>query len=946
MSHPSSKKFFQQLRCDTLSFCHSYDTETCSLAFQLAMATYKKTRTSSHVHFLRSCIRLKLIPKGFQDKFRPSIGNLSPQQNRAFSNVIQKGVFSKIRLSIKIHNQTNLQNSRVVTNLSESLKNTVSGPCYKAIRLFIHLNNRRLFEFLSQGKLSKLQNLRNDRPTYPHQPVMHSPSNAIASDTSTQTQEPNTECPTSHQKVVCIPHDLPVTQLEKEILSRGLKFVPLEPSLDHTQVMEDVGNFNRKLRLQHHFFGREGTSRPDWDESTSSPFDEYLSQFEPRSNFTPEAGACKTLDRCIDNINADIKKLTFPTIRSSNISIEEKQTLKALQTRNDIVVKPADKGGAIVLWEKNLYLAEGHKQLDNTTFYKKVKDDRTLYINSKVKTTVRNLIKNSKLPPTAENLIIKDSDLGAPTFYLLPKIHKMSSPSDIPSGRPIVSACSCPTERISAFLDHLFQPIVKTLKTYVKDTNHALQLFETYSFPDSRQRLLFTMDVSSLYTSIPHSEGLKAIKYFFEKYPPTGISVDTILELTSFVLDHNCFEFDGKFYQQINGVAMGTKMGPSYACLFMGYLEQQIFSNYQGPVPELFLRYIDDVVGVTSMTAAELESFFSFANDFHPNIKFTTCSSPSEVTFLDIKLCISPVGVTTSIHYKDTDSHNYLQYSSSHPKKCKDSIPYSQLLRLRRICQNDEDFESRKCEMLTFFHKRGYPDSVLFSATSRISRITRQEALNPQTPRNQNKNTQPKLILTYHPQARAVQNIILRQFKTLQQDPDTKEVFNEPPLIVFRRDRSIRDRLVRSRFNTNNPNRPVGTSRCSRNCLTCNHITTETSINFQTGTYHVHGQYDCTSRNVVYCLTCRVCNIHYVGETGRRLGDRITEHMRDIDNDRGVPISDHFNLPGHTGRSDLQVSVLKHCYNTQQRKATERRFIREYSTLKPYGLNTKFDLLV
>ena len=68
--------------------------------------------------------------------------------------------------------------------------------------------------------------------------------------------------------------------------------------------------------------------------------------------------------------------------------------------------------------------------------------------------------------------------------------------------------------------------------------------------------------------------------------------------------------------------------------------------------------------------------------------------------------------IATSIHYKDTDSHSYLNFSSSHPNSCKSSIPYSQFLRLRKICSDDADFDIEAARMETFFTARGYPDDV------------------------------------------------------------------------------------------------------------------------------------------------------------------------------------------------------------------------------------------
>ena len=73
----------------------------------------------------------------------------------------------------------------------------------------------------------------------------------------------------------------------------------------------------------------------------------------------------------------------------------------------------------------------------------------------------------------------------------------------------------------------------------------------------------------------------------------------------------NCFSFSGNYYKQSNGVAMGTKTGPSYANLFVGFIERQFFNQYHGPKPELYGRYIDDCIGATSSTREELTHFMT-----------------------------------------------------------------------------------------------------------------------------------------------------------------------------------------------------------------------------------------------------------------------------------------------------------------------------------------------
>ena len=102
------------------------------------------------------------------------------------------------------------------------------------------------------------------------------------------------------------------------------------------------------------------------------------------------------------------------------------------------------------------------------------------------------------------------------------------------------------------------------------------------------------------------------------------LSSETPLWLAELVLTLNCFSFADSYFIQINGVAMGTKMGPSYANLFVGYIENQFFNQYNGPKTELYCSYIDDCIGATSSTRLDLNQFISTVNLFHIPGKFPT----------------------------------------------------------------------------------------------------------------------------------------------------------------------------------------------------------------------------------------------------------------------------------------------------------------------------------
>ena len=102
---------------------------------------------------------------------------------------------------------------------------------------------------------------------------------------------------------------------------------------------------------------------------------------------------------------------------------------------------------------------------------------------------------------TAKWLSLTPDPPRIPVFYTLTKIHKPT-----PVGRPIISGCDGPTERISAFVDHLIQPIAQKQALYLKDTTEFLNFIEKTKLPKST--ILASMGVTSLYTNIPEEESI------------------------------------------------------------------------------------------------------------------------------------------------------------------------------------------------------------------------------------------------------------------------------------------------------------------------------------------------------------------------------------------------------------------------------------------------------
>jgi len=121
-------------------------------------------------------------------------------------------------------------------------------------------------------------------------------------------------------------------------------------------------------------------------------------------------------------------------------------------------------------------------------------------------------------------------------------------------------------------------PIVRSLPSYIKEVNTPFKFFAISTFL-GEDKLIFTMDITSLYTVIPNGEGPLALHHFFDLRTVKERSSETLLRLAELVLTLNCFSFTGNYIKPINGVAMGTKMRPSYGNLFLGYIENQFLNK-------------------------------------------------------------------------------------------------------------------------------------------------------------------------------------------------------------------------------------------------------------------------------------------------------------------------------------------------------------------------------
>ena len=240
--------------------------------------------------------------------------------------------------------------------------------------------------------------------------------------------------------------------------------------------------------------------------------------------------------------------------------------------------------------------------------------------------------------------------------------------------------------------------------------------------------MLVTVDVSSLYTNIKHEDGIEALKSWLIENGTNQEKSEFIGTLAKLVLTSNYFTFNGKMYLQKQGTAMGTRMAPNYAIIFMNSVEQEILKNSKLK-PMIWRRFIDDVFIIWIHGKDKLEDFLDYINKAHETIKFTAEYSMTEVAFLDTLVYKLNGNLATRVYHKKTDDKMYLHYNSAHPKSQKDAVPYSLFITCKRICTEKRHFFMEVQDITQKLACRGYPHELIVKSFLKANQQNRDDLL-------------------------------------------------------------------------------------------------------------------------------------------------------------------------------------------------------------------------
>jgi hypothetical protein len=732
--------------------------------------------------------------------------------------------------------------------------------------------------------------------------------------------------------------DTELTQEQAQVLALGPKFCPTPRSLDSQRLKNDVTEGCRRVRLKELFY------QPDKEEQGPPRF--YKKTF-----YVPPSGRDQALDAYCNTIESLVSDFSPNKHFRDNLSPPQRKAMGELrQLVQDRVIRisQADKGGAVVVQNTEDYIREANRQLTDTVHYKTVSNDPTPKITTSSNKLVKELPSNGHIDEnTSKWAQLDPSDVRTHIFYHLPKIHKTLQN---PPGRPIVSGIQGPTEKLSKLVDFWLRDYVTKLPSYVQDTTHMLRVIEEWNiqfgpFDDSVQ--LVTFDVVSLYSNIPHEDMKTAISHFLTLRPDHSLPpVESILTIVDHILKNNYFSFEGQTYHQVTGTAMGTPMAPTVANLFMGLLESNILETSPVTVSQdCWKRFIDDILVLWRGTEEGLLQFTTFLNSIHPTIKFTMTSSHSQISFLDILLKLRNGFITTDVYSKPTDAHAYLHFSSCHPRHCVENIPFSQFLRIRRLCSEDEEFKHQCEAMKQNFKQRGYPDTVINKSEKKAAETPRLSTLNYKQKTSANR---VPVVVTHHPHNPPLRQWLSKHLPILHSSEKMKQAVPAPPVVGERNCRSLRSILMPSCLPCTEQSAllPSGCFKCTKSrCVLCKEHVVETRQFTSTTTgerFTIRSHHTCETTNIVYLLWCTKCKLQYVGETKNSLKQRFYQHRSDINLRKGTCtyIIQHFNQTDHT-LSDLRCLVIEKVFgmSLEARNKREDFWRKKLRTVYPEGLN-------
>ena len=365
----------------------------------------------------------------------------------------------------------------------------------------------------------------------------------------------------------------------------------------------------------------------------------------------------------------------------SRSTLTKHRILKKLRNDKEIVILRPDKGSGVVVLNRRDYEKSIKNLINDKTKFKELSEDVTIKRESKLQRFLRKF-KNNKCLDDVEYEKIYPSGSCPAKIYGSPKVHKPFDSNSLSNFRPIVSSIGTYNYNLSKYLCELLSPNLPN-EFCTKDTFTFVEELKEVSIND---KFLVSYDVNSLFTNIPLKETIKlAVDLIKTSYPNLKISIDNLTKLLKFATYETHFLFNGKFYDQIDGVAMGSPLAPVLPNLFMGHKEKRWIENFQGTPPSYYRRYVDDIFSVFNNTS----------------------------NFLDVLIDNSQNILKTSTYHKSTYSGLLLNYTSFTSRFYKIGLVKCLIDRAYKINNTWPGFHDDVSKIKDVLKRNSYPPFIL-----------------------------------------------------------------------------------------------------------------------------------------------------------------------------------------------------------------------------------------
>lgn len=318
------------------------------------------------------------------------------------------------------------------------------------------------------------------------------------------------------------------------------------------------------------------------------------------------------------------------------------------------------------------------------------------------------------------------------SFYILPKVHKDFV--NFPPGRPIINTCKTINRNLSSYVDFILKPVTCTIPNIILDTIYFLILLNDCKLDPTKRYALLTYDVESMYTSskIANCKTFctNAYHHYIQTQEETYLPRHTLQEMIQLLTLSLVYGFvmcNGEYYLQRPGIQMGNCASVTIANITGHFELLNIFKDK----PEIIfnIRFVDDgflIIDMTHITDIHEWQSVTFKHDY---LKFTTTISTSTINYLDVTVSLINNQVYTNIYMKPMSKNLYLSYFSNHASHILKSLPFSQGIRIKRICSSTNDCNNQLKIMLEHFRSRGYPQKLLIDSYGRLEKFSREKLL-------------------------------------------------------------------------------------------------------------------------------------------------------------------------------------------------------------------------